>query len=188
MILETIKNFDWYNEPQNVRFIEEGLLIEATPQTDFWQNADSRFYKDDGQLFSENRQGNFILSAKWHFSKIKDSAQCGIMVRSDAANWIKVGLLSPNPYKPQIGVVVANQGASDWSSVSLPEDVSDLWFQIRRRNKDFVVFYSLDGKIFSQIRMTHLPKVDEIIKAGAYVCSPKEETFECILEEIGIQS
>ena len=44
MILETIKNFDWYNEPQNVRFIEEGLLIEAMPQTDFWQNADSRFF------------------------------------------------------------------------------------------------------------------------------------------------
>lgn len=187
MILENIKDFDWYNEPENVRFIEEGLLIEAAPHTDFWQNADNCFYKDNGHLFAEDRQGNFDLSAKWHFMKIKDSAQCGIMVRSDASNWIKAGLLSSNPYQPQIGVVVANQGASDWSVVDIPEGVNDLWFQIKRRGKDFVVFYSLDGERFNRIRISHLPKAADGIKAGAYACSPKSERFECVLEQIDIQ-
>lgn len=187
MILENIKDFDWYNEPENVRFIEEGLLIEAAPQTDFWQNSDSGFYKDNGHLFAENRLGNFDLCAKWHFMKIKDSAQCGIMVRSDAANWIKAGLLSPNPYHPQIGVVVANQGASDWSVTDIPEGTKDLWFQIKRRGRDFVVFYSLDGEKFNQIRMAHLPKTANETKAGAYACSPKNESFECVLEQIDIQ-
>lgn len=186
MLLENIKNFDWYNEPQNVRFIEEGLLIETRPQTDFWQSADYNFFKDNGHLFAENRDGDFILTVKWHFPLLKDSAQCGLMARSDAKNWIKAGILSPNPYRPQIGVVVASQGASDWSVVNLPDDVKDIWFKLRRRGSDFVVYYSLDGEKFEQIRMLHLSNVLSVIDAGAYVCSPKDESFECILEEIDI--
>ena len=46
MILEKIKNFDWYNEPKNVRFIEEGILVETHPNTDFWQCLDSNFSKE----------------------------------------------------------------------------------------------------------------------------------------------
>ncbi len=184
MLLENIKDFDWYNEPQNFRFMDKGLLIEAAPHTDFWQNADSRFYKDDGQFFAKEHYGDFEIRAKWRFEHIQDSAQCGVMVRSDAANWLKVGLLSPNPYRPQIGVVAASQGSSDWSVVDIPESTEELWFQISRRGRDFIVFYSLDGINYLQIRMTHLSKVGDIMSAGAYVCSPKDESFECILEEI----
>ena len=75
MILENIKNFDWYNDPKNVRFIEEGLLIETAPQTDFWQNADCGFFKDNGHFFSSEFEGDFIINAKWSFRTIKDSAQ-----------------------------------------------------------------------------------------------------------------
>lgn len=187
MILETIKNFTWYNDPRNVCFIEEGLLIETKPQTDFWQSAAYHFYKDDGHLFAENRASNFVLSGKWRFAQIKDSAQCGLMVRSDQQNWIKVGLLSPNPLYPQLGVVAANQGASDWSVVDLPPAVNELWFKIRRRGCDFVIYYSLDGANYVQIRMLHLPKTANVMAAGAYACSPKNESFECVLEEIELQ-
>ncbi len=187
MILENIKNFDWYNEPQNVRFIEEGLLISAKPQTDFWQSADYNFYKDNGHFFAEKLSGDFILIAKWRFLSLKDSAQCGLMTRVDKQNWIKVGILSPNPYHLQIGTVVAQSGASDWSVVNLPEDTKDIWFKLLRRGKDFVVYYSLNGQKFEQIRMLHLAKAVEVMSSGAYACSPKDEGFECILEELTLQ-
>ncbi len=187
MILENIKNFDWYNEPQNVQFIEEGLLISTKPQTDFWQSADYNFYKDDGHLFAEDISGDFVLVTKWHFSALKDSAQCGLMVRADKQNWIKAGVLSPNPYHPQIGVVVASLGSSDWSMVNLPLECKNIWFKLLRRGKDFVVYYSLDGEKFEQIRMLHLSKAAEIISAGAYACSPKDEGFECILEDLTLK-
>lgn len=187
MLLENIKDFNWYNEPQNVGFIEEGLLITAMPQTDFWQNASHNFHKDNGHLFSCTKENDFTLSAKWHFSQVKDSAQCGIMARSDSQNWVKVGLLSPNPNVPQIGVVSSNQGSCDWSVVDLPQTSSDLWFKILRRGNDFVIYYSVDGQQYRQIRVMHLPKVLRVMDIGAYACSPKEQTFECILEEIEIK-
>ena len=186
MILENIKDFDWYNEPQSVEFLEEGLFITAAPQTDFWQSADYNFFKDDGHFFASLCAKDFTLAGKWHFPVIKDSAQCGIMARFDSQNWIKIGLLSPNPYSPQIGVVVAGQGASDWSAVSLPADVKTLWFKLRRRGNDFLAYYSLDGSKYSQIRMFHISNAPAKMKVGAYTCSPKNESFDCILEDIAV--
>lgn len=188
MILENIRNFDWHNDPRNVRFIEEGLLIETVPQTDFWQNADCGFFKDNGHFFSSEFEGDFVLSVKWSFLTIKDSAQCGAMVRSDAENWIKIGLLSPNPYRPQIGVVVSTEGASDWSSVNIPSGVRALYFRIRRKGRDFVISYSVEGEKFEQIRMLHMRKAAKRMSAGAYCCSPKDESFESVLEEIDVQN
>ena len=83
MLLERIKDFNWVNEPKNVEFIEKGLLITAKEQTDFWQNSAFNISKDDGHFFACVKEGDFILSAKWCFEKTIESAQCGIMVKSD---------------------------------------------------------------------------------------------------------
>ena len=149
MILENIKDFNWYNDPQNVRFVNNGMLIETRPRTDFWQNIDSHFQKDNGHLFAQN--------------------------------W---GLLSPSFVMPQLGVVSANQGSCDWSAVELPLECRKIWLRLSRRSKDFVIMYSLNGNNFHQIRMLHLPKVSDVAAVGAYACSPGEESFECVLEEI----
>ena len=186
MILEKIKNFDWYNEPKNVRFIEEGILVETHPNTDFWQCLDSNFSKDNGHLFVEECDGDFVVTGKWSCFKIKDSAQCGIMVRFNELNWVKVGLLSSNPYNPQIGVVVSNNGSCDWSINKIDSDKLSIWFKLRRKGRDFIVFYSIDGIVFEQIRMIHFAKASSFAKVGAYACSPKNESFECVLEELEV--
>ena len=188
MLLENIKDFNWYNDPQNVRFVEEGMLVEAKAHTDFWQNIDYNFSKDDGHFFAKDVDGDFVMSAICSFPIIKASAQCGIMIRSDNLNWIKAGLYSPDSNLPQLGVVSANQGSSDWSVIELPTDCRKIWLRLRRRGKDFVIWYSQDGERFKQIRMLHLPKSDNIISAGAYTCSPGNESFEFVLQEISIQS
>ena len=187
MILEKIKDFEWYNEPQNVSFSDRGLKIETLPDTDFWQSADYNFFKDNGHFFYQKKSGDFVLTAKWFFPKTKDSAQCGIMVRCDAQNWIKTGLLSPSEYHSQLGVVVSSQGTSDWSNVDIPETATEVSFKIKRRGNDFVVWYALDDKTFRQARMTHLSKITPQMLIGAYTCSPKGESFECILEDIDIK-
>lgn len=188
MLLEEIKDFEWYNDPQNVRFVEEGMLIEAKPHTDFWQNVDYNFSKDNGHLFAKAVDGDFIVNVVCSFPLIKDNAQCGLMVRSNKLNWIKVGLYSPDSSLPQLGIVSSNQGSSDWSIIDLPTDCRKIWFRIRRRGKDFVIWYSEDGEKFKQIRMLHLPKSDNILSTGAYACSPGNESFEFVLQEINIQT
>lgn len=188
MLLENIRDFDWYNDPQNVRFVEEGMLIETKPHSDFWQNIDYNFAKDDGHLFAKTVEGDFILTVVCSFPVIKENAQCGLMVRSNAANWIKAGLYSTNVDSPQIGVVSANHGSSDWSLVDLPVDCRKIWLRLRRRGKDFVVWYSLDGSAFKQIRLSHLPKAETLMDIGAFACSPGDESFEAIFQEIDINT
>ena len=46
MLLETLKEFDWMNEPQRVRFDEEGMHVAAKYRTDFWCCARYDFKKD----------------------------------------------------------------------------------------------------------------------------------------------
>lgn len=188
MLLENIRDFEWYNDPQNVRFVEEGMLIETKPHTDFWQNVDCSFVKDDGHFFFKQVGGDFVLSVSCSFPVVKEKAQCGLMIRSDQHNWIKAGLYSTNADVPQIGVVNSNQGASDWSIVDIPSECRKLWLKLRRRSKDFVVWYSLDGNDFKQIRLSHLPKTGDIIDIGAYACSPGNTEFESIFREIEIKT
>ena len=51
MILENLKNFEWYNEPANVTFGSHELEITAAEGTDFWQSKHHNFFKDDGHFF-----------------------------------------------------------------------------------------------------------------------------------------
>lgn len=186
MLLENIKDFNWVNEPKNVEFIEKGLLISTKPQTDFWQNSAFNISKDDGHFFARVKEGDFTLSAKWCFDTFKASAQCGIMVKSDAKNWIKAGVLPTMDSKVQIGVVVANSGVCDWSINDLDKEVNSLYFNIKRKGSNFIVYYSYDGISYNQIRLVNHPHIRQVIDAGAYACSPKDNSFDCILEEIEI--
>ena len=186
MLLENIRNFNWVNEPKNVEFIEKGLLITTKPQTDFWQNSSFNISKDDGHFFACIKEGDFVISAKWFFERTLESAQCGIMVKSDAKNWIKVGILPTADGKVQIGVVVANDGVCDWSINDLSDDVNSVQFKIKRKGSNFIVYYSADDKLFRQIRLVNHLRIRQVIDAGAYACSPKGDSFDCILEEIEI--
>lgn len=115
MLLDALRDFTWYNEPHNVRFIEEGMIVEVAEQTDFWQSAAHNFHRDNGHFFYTEKTGDFTLTLKWHSDEPLAFAQCGVMVRLDNLNWAKGGVLSPDLYKPQLGTVVTNAGHSDWA-------------------------------------------------------------------------
>ena len=187
MLLENIKNFNWINEPKNVEFIEKGLLISTKHQTDFWQNNAFNISKDDGHFFACIKEGDFVISTKWFFEMTIESAQCGILVKSDPKNWIKVGLLPTADNKIQIGTVVASGGICDWSINDLDNNLNSLYFTIKRRGTNFIVYYSMDGTNYSQIRLINHPHIRQVIDVGAYACSPKDECFDCVLEEIEVK-
>lgn len=188
MILGNIKDFDWFNEPENVSFTESGLQVTAQSNTDFWQNIDRGFAKDNGHFFFIHQPKDFVLTCKWFFEKIKDSAQCGVMVRINEHNWLKAGLLSTNIYNPQIGVVTADNGSYDWSMHDIAKNTNSIWLKLKRCGQDFVSYYSLDDQNYHTLRITHLSAATKAVKVGTYACSPKDEAFECVLEEINIKS
>ena len=49
MNLDTIRNFDWYNEPE-FSFSSGALIIKPQAETDFWQDKRNNIKKDKGLI------------------------------------------------------------------------------------------------------------------------------------------
>lgn len=57
MLLEALRDFEWYNEAADVAFGERGVRVTAAPQTDFWQDAVRGYHRDSGHFFFARRPG-----------------------------------------------------------------------------------------------------------------------------------
>ncbi len=187
MLLDALKDFNWYNEPNNVRFTEQGMSVETKQGTDFWQNAAHHAHKDNGHFFYTSQAGDFELVIKWHNASPIAFAQSGLMLRHDNLNWAKISVLSQGVDKPQIGTVVTNSGYSDWAVNDLSVYQPDIWYKARRRSGDVVFYISMDGRNYKQIRQFRFWENPLIIKVGAYACSPQRDDFSCILESIDLR-
>ena len=96
MLLDVLKDFEWLNEPEEVYFGENGMKVKAMPDTDFWVNARHKFSKDNGHFFFKRGSGDFTVTAKWRFYRPEAFEQCGLMVRIDKNNWLKLSLMPEN--------------------------------------------------------------------------------------------
>lgn len=187
MLLTQLLDFEWLNEPKDVNFSEDGLRATAQNGTDFWQNARRGVRKDDGHFFFARKSGNFVMEVKWSFREIKNFEQCGAMLRIDERNWFKISIMTDNPSSPKLGSCVVNNGCMDWVVQDIPAGISEIWFRVKRQNGDYIIFYSLDGKIFRQIRLFSFLNEDVEIKAGAYLANPKDGEFEAVLNKIDFE-
>ena len=68
MNLDTIRNFDWYNEPE-FSFSSGALIIKAQSETDFWQDKRNNVKKNDGHFFFAKYSGDVELTIRWQKPK-----------------------------------------------------------------------------------------------------------------------
>ena len=181
MLLEALRDFEWLNEPDNVVFQDKEMRVVALVGTDFWQSKNHNFHRDNGHFFYTRRQDNFSFTIKWQFAALRPYTQCGIMVRLDENNWIKASILYDNPQRPMLGSSVTQNGYSDWAALDISDDLREIWFKIRRQQGDYLIYYSVDGEKFTQIRATHLINDLPEVKVGAYICNPTQNPFEATL-------
>lgn len=184
MRLDSLRDFEWYNEPLDVSFEERGMHVITRDKTDFWQAAHHKFFRDNGHFFFTRRSDNFTFVAQWHFNSTGQFDQCGVMVRIDEKNWIKAAIMYDNPDQPMLGSAATNCGYSDWAAMPIPAGVSSVAYKIRRQNGDYFIYYSFDGINFKQIRMLHLLNDQPEVKVGAYICSPQREGFDGTLSRL----
>lgn len=184
MLLDQLRDFEWLNEPKEVNFHDGGMSILALNHTDFWQNKSRNVHKDDGHFFFARKAGNFSLTVKWCFAPLKNFQQCGIMLRFNEQNWMKASLMFDNFEHPKLGSCVCNNGLTDWALMPAPKELTELWLRVKRQNGDYVLFVSLDGSVFQQIRVFNFLNEDVEIKAGAYLCAPNSEDFEPVLAKL----
>ena len=182
MKLENLKDFEWYNEPENVFFRGEEMRVIAAPQTDFWQNSAHDVHIDNGHFFYKKSDQNFTLDVCWNFENADKFSQCGLMLRLDDLNWFKVSLMYNESSAVEVGSCLTVCGNSDWANVSLEGAVHQMWYRLVRKGLDYVAFYSIDGEHFIKLRQFVL-KASEI-KAGAYLAAPQRADFEAVLNDV----
>ena len=110
MLLGALQDFEWYNEPANFIFRDKALIVQASPQTDFFQSRHRHYGKDNGHFFFTRVKGDFTLSTQWQYETSAPYDQCGIMLRIDANNWLKASIMYDNPERPMLGSSVTQQG------------------------------------------------------------------------------
>ena len=82
-------NFYWYNKPEY--FVEsEKLTIKTSPETDFWQRTHYGISRDNGHCLLLDRNKDFSIEVRTNFQPEKQYDQCGLIVRIDENNWIKI--------------------------------------------------------------------------------------------------
>ena len=103
----------------------------------------------------------------------------------DSDNWAKASVEYENDKIQRLGSVVTNNGYSDWSSMDISSSIKSIWFRFSRRESDYYIEYSNDGKEWKQMRIFHMFKGDGEISFGIYACSPgKQASFNASFSDM----
>ena len=170
--------FYWFNPPDTCRF-GDGLEIVTNPQTDFWQTTHYGFQRDDGHCLFTRITGDFTMQTHVTFAPRSQYDQCGLMVRLNADNWIKMGIEYEDTAVSRLGSVVTNLGYSDWATQDIGSDHRERWYRLSRNGNDFLLEQSPDGLTWAQMRITHLHVGPPQVEVGPYACSPIGQDFWC---------
>lgn len=185
---EPLPGFDWLNPPVSAEFGSNGLTIVTRENTDFWQRTHYGFRRDDGHFYHTRSRKNFRLTARFRFNGRVQYEQCGLMIRVDAENWIKMSTEYENESISRLGSVVTNLGYSDWATQDIPSGVARMSYRISRDGDDYLLEYAADDKAFTQMRIAHLQRGAAVVMAGVYACSPQSGGFTCVVERLLMES
>jgi len=170
------ETFTWLNEPPAWDVQNGGLRLRTGPETDFWRETFYGFVRDSGHARLRPVAGDFTASAtvRGDYGTLYD--QAGLMLRIDAANWIKAGIEYTDGLM-HFSVVVT-RGVSDWSVIPLPDaEPSDAVNVRLTRHADAVrVQFSVAGSPWRMARLCPFAAADGGI--GMMACSPQRAGFE----------
>ena len=181
-----LEGFQWFNEPIEYSFVGGGLSMRTGRRTDFWQRTHYGFRKDDGHAFLKTISGDFSILTRALFKPEAQYDQCGLFARIDSDNWIKCSTEFENSHLSRLGSVVTNLGFSDWASQDINSPTTSMWYKLSRSGRDFLLEHSPDGKLWHQMRVAHLHRLEGTIDVGIYACSPVGDGFMCSFEFIEI--
>lgn len=179
------EGFYWFNQPGRY-LLGNGLEIFTDERTDFWQRTHYGFQRDDGHCLFIKQTGDFSLTTRVEFDPRQKYDQCGLIVRIDSQNWIKVSTEYESDHVSRLGSVVTNLGYSDWATQDVSSDQRSRWYRINKRGSDFLLENSHDGQTWLQMRITHLHQPAEQVEIGVYACSPVGRDFRCCFKMLEI--
>ncbi len=177
MRLDTSK-LEWTRAPRDFKISEDSIEIISAPKTDLWQRTYYHFRNDNASVLQMRTKENFFsFTVKTEFDTGHRFDQCGIVMYLDSENWLKASIEYENESFQHLGSVVTNNGYSDWATTEIDAGIKSMWYRLSRREDDYLIECSEDGKAFKQMRVCHMHKGGGEIAFGIYACSPEDSSF-----------
>ena len=171
--------FRWTREPERFTVSDNKVEIVTKPHTDLWQRTYYHFRNDNAPVFQmETEETFFSFTVRTEFESKHRFDQCGVVMYLDSENWLKGSIEYENEQFQHLGSVVTNLGYSDWATTAIDASVKSMWYRLSRREDDYCIECSTDGKQFSQMRICHMHKGGGTIRFGIYACSPEASSFK----------
>ena len=177
-----IHDFRWTREPASYTVSDTKVEIVTRPHTDLWQNTYYHFRNDNAPVFqmeTEEKFFSFVVKTSFEESHHRFD-QCGIVMYLDSDNWLKGSVEYENAQFQHLGSVVTNLGFSDWATTAIDAGIKSMWYRFSRREDDYCIECSPDGKTFSQMRICHMWQGSGKIRFGIYACSPEDSSFKAV--------
>lgn len=147
---QTLDRMQWFNEPENWSVKNNTLVMDVTPQSDYWRISHYGFTVDDAPFLYTVRGGEFEVKVRISGEYKVRFDQAGLMIRIDKDNYIKTGIEYVDG-KYNLSTVVTHT-TSDWSVIELEEPVEYVWIKAVRRLDAVEIFYSFDDKEYKMMR------------------------------------
>lgn len=180
-----VTKLEWTREPEAFQITPEKIEITTKPNTDLWQRTYYHFRNDNAPVLQMRTEEKFFsFTVKTSFDSKHRFEQCGVVIYLDSENWLKGSIEYENEEFQHLGSVVTNLGYSDWATTEIPASVKSMWYRLSRREDDYCIECSEDGKRFQQMRVCHLWKGDGEVRFGIYACSPEESSFQATFTDL----
>ena len=164
----------------------EQIEITTQPHTDLWQRTYYHFRNDNAPVLQmETEEPYFSFTVKTEFQDSHHRFdQCGVVMYLDSENWLKGSVEYETESFQHLGSVVTNKGYSDWATTVIDASVKSIWYRLSRREDDFCIECSFDGKEFQQMRICHMWEAKKKISFGIYACSPEDSSFTAVFKNM----
>jgi uncharacterized protein len=184
--------FTWYNEPTKWSSNSSTISVHTDGKTDFWRKTHYGFERDSGHFFfrsiAADQPFTVTVNVQGDYKVLYD--QAGLMLRTDANNWLKCGIEYVDG-RHYASVVVTVNGWSDWSFVPLDTPPTLLRLRVKREREAVHIEYGEgDSGQFQMIRLAYLPLTDSAhsMMVGIMCASPDENSdgFDVTFEHLNI--
>lgn len=178
----------WIRPPKRAKITDETVEIITESGTDLWARTYYGFQNDNAPVFQiKTKEKYFSFIVKTCFESRKRFDQCGVVMYLNSDNWFKASIEYENCKIQRLGSVVTNNGYSDWATSDISSDIREMWYRFSRRESDYCIENSLDGKNFCQMRIFHMYEGADEISFGIYACSPTTGSYKAIFSDMCIE-
>jgi regulation of enolase protein 1 (concanavalin A-like superfamily) len=175
---------DWLNEPPEWR--EDGgvLSVVTGDRTDFWRTTHYGFVRDDGHGRLAPAAGDFAATVAFRGDYETLYDQAGLLLRLDAAHWIKAGV-EYVAGRRMLSVVVTRE-VSDWSTMPVPVEDDWLWLRLTRIGTAVHVHWAAGPEEagFRMLRLAYFP--EGAAGVGPMCCSPQRAGFRAQFRDFAL--